>query len=118
QEFRVEVAAFHRFVAEQLDKFHALSDLASQRRQKRESDKSSRSRRTHEKLSQRIQKLTEEMEEKALESMSMSNQLESVNERLRYFEKRFQQIASATGLTNPDAIINKFALKEEIRSEL
>jgi hypothetical protein len=48
----------------------------------------------------------------------MAQQLESVNERLRYFEKRFQQIASATGLTNPDSIINKFALKEEIKSEL
>ena len=48
----------------------------------------------------------------------MGQQLESVNERLRYFERRFQQIASATGLTNPDAIINKFALKEEIKNEL
>jgi hypothetical protein len=41
-----------------------------------------------------------------------------VNERLRYFEKRFQQISSATGLTNPDAIITKFSLKEEIKAEL
>lgn len=48
----------------------------------------------------------------------MAQQLESVNERLRYFEKRFQQIASSTGLTNPDAIINKFTLKEEIKKEL
>jgi polyribonucleotide nucleotidyltransferase len=58
------------------------------------------------------------MDEKNKVAVSMAQQLESVNERLRYFEKRFQQIASATGLTNPDAIINKYALKEEIKTEL
>jgi hypothetical protein len=48
----------------------------------------------------------------------MQQSLESVNERLRYFEKRFQQISSATGLSDPDAIINKFTLKEEIKRQL
>lgn len=36
----------------------------------------------------------------------------------RYFDKKFQQIQSATGLSHWDLIVNKFMLKEEIRAQL
>lgn len=99
-------------------KFHQISQIAAARKEKRELERNSRSAKSHEKINARIGRLTKELEEKSKEAISMQRQLESVNERLRYFEKRFQQVASATGLTNPDAIINKFTLKEEIKVEL
>jgi hypothetical protein len=117
-DFRQEIASFHVFIADQLAKFHAISSLAHQRKAKRDAEKSSRSAKTHEKINARIARLQADLSEKSSEALSMGAQLESVNERLRYFEKRFQSIASATGLTDPAAIINKFGLKEEIRAEL
>ena len=117
-EFRAEIGEFHGFITDQLQKFHQISQIAQARKEKRDMERNSRSKKSHEKINARIGRLTKELEEKSKEAISMQRQLESVNERLRYFEKRFQQVASATGLTNPDAIINKFGLKEEIRQEL
>jgi len=117
-DFRQEIASFHVFIADQLAKFHAISSIANQRKAKRDAEKSSRSAKTHEKINARIARLQHDLSDKTAEALSMGAQLESVNERLRYFEKRFQSIASATGLTDPAAIINKFGLKEEIRAEL
>lgn len=116
--FQLEIKQFQSFIADQLGKFQSISNVARQRREKREQEKDMRSFKVREKIAGRILKLNNEMDEKNREANAMAQQLESVNERLRYFEKRFQQIASATGLTNPDAIINKFALKEEIKLEL
>lgn len=118
QAFQLEIQQFQSFISDQLSKFESISTVARQRREKRELEKENRSFKVREKIAGRILKLNNEMEEKNREAAAMAQQLESVNERLRYFEKRFQQIASATGLTNPDAIINKFALKEEIKQEL
>jgi len=118
QAFQTEIKQFEYFVSDQLGKFESISNIARQRKEKREVERDLRNQKVRERISSRIKKLEDEMEEKGGEATSMAQQLESVNERLRYFEKRFQQIASATGLTNPDAIINKFALKEEIKSEL
>mmetsp|Transcript_2410 Transcript_2410/g.4500 ORF Transcript_2410/g.4500 Transcript_2410/m.4500 type:complete len:1051 (+) Transcript_2410:95-3247(+) len=116
--FQAEIQQFQTFISEQLEKFKSISTVARQRREKREMEKEARAQKVQEKIAARVLKLNNEMEEKNKEAFAMAQQLESVNERLRYFEKRFQQIASATGLTNPDAIINKFALKEEIKVEL
>jgi hypothetical protein len=116
--FQSEIKNFQSFISDQLGKFESISKVARQRREKRETEKEHRSTKIREKVTGRIVKLNNEMEEKNKEAAAMAQQLESVNERLRYFEKRFQQIASATGLTNPDAIINKYALKEEIKQEL
>lgn len=117
-QFQSEIAVFQSFVTDQLDKFQQLGVIARCRRERRELSKQRRLATHNEKVAARVEKLTFEMEEKDTEALAMTQQLEGVNERLRYFEKRFQQIANATGLTNPDAIINKFALKEEIKDEL
>lgn len=116
--FQVEIRQFQNFITDQIGKFENISTVSRQRTEKRELEKDKRTKIKQEKIAGRILKLNGLMDEKNKEATSMSQQLESVNERLRYFEKRFQQIASATGLTNPDAIINKYALKEEIKSEL
>lgn len=116
--FESEIEQFKAFISDQLAKFQSISSISRQRRQKREKQRQIRMQKTQEKVTGRITKLNSELEEKEREALQMAQQLESVNERLRYFEKRFQQIASATGLTDPDAIINKYALKEEIKTEL
>lgn len=116
--FQIEIKQFQNFIRDQIDKFESISTTSKQRSEKREHQKELRNQKIQEKIAGRILKLNSLMDEKNKVALSMAQQLESVNERLRYFEKRFQQIASATGLTNPDAIINKYALKEEIKTEL
>jgi hypothetical protein len=116
--FQKEIAQFQGFISDQLGKFQSISAVSRHRRERREQMKQLRTHKAREKIEQRITKLEQEMEETNNEAQDKSQQLDSVNERLRYFENRFQQIASATGLTNPEAIINKFALKEEIMTEL
>lgn len=116
--FEMEIEQFKSFISDQLAKFQSISSVSRQRRVRREKQRETRMQKTQEKITGRISKLNNELEEKEREALQMAQQLESVNERLRYFEKRFQQIASATGLTDPDAIINKYALKEEIKTEL
>ncbi len=105
-------------MAEQLSKMNAVTSSTNARKAAREEVKSKKSKKEKEKISQRIERLTLEMDAKTLEAGEMGNALESVYERLRFFEKRFQQIAAATGLTDPDALINKFLLKEEMKAEL
>lgn len=117
-DFKREITNFQSFIYEQLNKFHSISSLAHERKEKRDAEKDEKNQKFKNKISARIDRLTDEMEEKNKEAMTMTQQLESVNERLRYFEKRFQQVASATGLTDPDDIINKFSLKEEIKHDL
>jgi chromosome segregation ATPase len=116
--FQKEIKQFQSFIRDQIDKFESISTTSKERTEKRERLKEQRNKVMQEKIAARILKLNGVMDEKNKLALSMAQQLESVNERLRYFEKRFQQIASATGLTNPDAIINKYALKEEIKNEL
>ena len=99
-------------------KFHSISNVARDRHARRRAVKERRTKKRRARIQSRIEKLDSEMEGKSKEAAALAEQLESVNERLRYFEKRFQQIVSATGLSKPEAIINKFDLKEEIRNEL
>jgi hypothetical protein len=84
-----------------LSKIRSISATARARQLVRDEEKNQRSRKFHEKIATRVDKLNHEMDAKTAEAKDMAIGLESVNERLRYFEKRFQLIASATGLTNP-----------------
>jgi hypothetical protein len=121
QEYRAfleEKKQFNEFITGEMAKFAAVSNIAEDRRLKHERERADREAKVQQRYSARIDRLNRDMLGKEKEAIAMQQSLESVNERLRYFEKRFQQIVSATGLTNPDAIINKFNLKEEIRKEL
>jgi len=116
--FRSEVSEFQSFVNIQLSKFQQLSNAARSRREARAESRSLKAAGQQARMDARVAKLSEEMKLKAKEAQAMQAQLESINERLRYFEKRFQQITAATGLTDPNEIINKFTLKEEMKQEL
>jgi hypothetical protein len=37
---------------------------------------------------------------------------------MKFYEDRFQRISSATGMDNPEAIINKFFLKDVVKADL
>lgn len=41
-----------------------------------------------------------------------------MNEQISFYRDRFQRISAATGLENPQDIVNKFYLKEEIKLDL
>lgn len=116
--FANEISGFDTFISDQMGKFHSISVVTRQRNASRRNAKEAQQKKVQAQIAGRMSKLDQEMTNKSGEAATLAEQLESVNERLRYFEKRFQQIVSATGLTNPDAIINKFALKEEIKKEL
>eukprot|EP00743_Colponemidia_sp_Colp-15_P004531 GILK01004885.1.p1 GENE.GILK01004885.1~~GILK01004885.1.p1 ORF type:complete len:1295 (-),score=295.34 GILK01004885.1:364-3981(-) len=45
-------------------------------------------------------------------------ELESYNEKLQFFEERFDQITAVTGMTDHEQIIDKFFNKEKVREDL
>ena len=116
--FQTEVRQYQQFMRQQLDSFasiHAVSQRVDAQRaraaaQRREQDEA--------KTRAKIAALEGEMQAKQQEAAHMSQHLAAVRERLMYFKARFQQIVTATGLDDPDAIVNKFRLKEDIRAEL
>lgn len=70
---------------------------------------------SRQKASARIDKLRELVREKEAESEALQARLSELTQSLTLFEQSFAQIAAATGLSDPDDIVNKFFLKEEVR---
>ena len=118
QLFKHEINQYIQFIQSQIQQFKHVSAIALQRRKKREQEKIDHDMKLNEKIENKINKLYSDINVKYSESQHMVSQLNSVNERLRYFEKRFSQIVSVTGLTDPNEIINKFQLKNTIQNEL
>jgi hypothetical protein len=58
------------------------------------------------------------VKEKEAESEQLAAKLVELKKAVKIFEESFQQVALATGLSEPDDIISKFYLKEEIRTDL
>jgi alpha-tubulin suppressor-like RCC1 family protein len=118
QSFQGEVKQYQNFMRQQLDSFasiHAVSQRVDATRarataQRREQEEA--------KARAKISALETQMLSKQQDAANMSQHLAAVRERLAYFKARFQQIVTATGLDDPDAIVNKFRLKEDIRNEL
>ena len=48
----------------------------------------------------------------------MVSQYNSVNNRLQYYEKKFQQIAIAASQSSPRAIVNKFEVREQLQKQI
>merc|ERR1740117_2625993 len=96
--FQVEIRQFQNFITDQIGKFENISTVSRQRTEKRELEKDKRTKIKQEKIAGRILKLNGLMDEKNKEATSMSQQLESVNERLRYFEKIAGRILKLNGL--------------------
>ncbi len=66
----------------------------------------------------RIDKLKELVREKEIESDQLQQRLEELNKSVKLYESSFKDVCLATGLTDPDQIVTKYFLKEDIRAEL
>lgn len=85
---------------------------------KRDKAKQLRQDKTRSKIAQRIEKLQQQAEYTDKEAGGLTARLTSLDLKLRHFEDSFQKITAATGLENPDAIVNKFFFKGEIKEQL
>lgn len=101
-----------------MTRFQSIASVTAKRAQKHDELVSQRTSSMQRKTAARLERLREDAEHIEAEGAQLTAQLEKVNDKLRYYQKRFQQISSATGLSTPDAIINKFFLKEEIKTQL
>jgi alpha-tubulin suppressor-like RCC1 family protein len=118
EEFKKEIANQNRFLEQQFEKYSIVAASQRSRNQRRHRIQKDRNAKQKQRIMQRISKLQEEAEQSTAEAEKLHAELNDVTDQLAYYERRFQQITSATGLREPEAIINKFHLKEEIRKQL
>lgn len=100
-EFHRDQAEMQRFFSEQLDAFAAVQRIAADRERQRIEHRKSQHEQRSAAVQSRLEALSSETERTNQQSEAMSKQLASIHERLRYFEKKFQTVAAATGLTDP-----------------
>lgn len=118
EDFRQEIKAYQKFVDEQLRQFESILGIVRAQSEKRSRAKAIRQEKTHAKIAQRIDKLQSEAEAAQKQSQGLTSHLDSIGRKLRHFEDSFQKITAATGLVDPDAIVNKFKFKEDIKEQL
>lgn len=118
EEFRKEIQAYQKFVNQQLQQFESILGIVRSQNEKREKAKHLRHEKARSKIAARIDKLQQEAEEAEKEAGGLTARLTSFDLKLRHFEDSFQKITAATGLTNPDAIVNKFFFKTDIQEQL
>jgi alpha-tubulin suppressor-like RCC1 family protein len=118
EEFQKEIQMYQKFVKEQLLQFQSILGIVRAQNEKREKAKDVRQEKVRSKIAQRIDKLQQEAETADKEASGLTSRLTSLELKLRHFEDSFQKITAATGLTNPEAIVNKFAFKGEIEQQL
>lgn len=117
-EFRHEIDSYQYFVKQQLQQFESILEIVRVQNEKREKAKFLRTEKQRQKVSARIHQLNAEVEAADKEASGLTARLTSLDLKLRHFEDSFQKITAATGLTNPDAIVNKYFFKGEIKDQL
>ena len=139
EQFQEEIVGFHEFAVEQLESFQQVFDILKTQRQERQVQKEIREQKTIDRFSGRIARLMDKVEEKDkgvnsvllilticwmterlfyVEAAKLNQILNGLKEQITFYDDRFQRISAATGLENPDDIVNKFYLKEEIKLDL
>lgn len=118
ERFRLEIQDNAKFMMSQLLKFEAIARAKRDREERRMTLDRQRHKSRQKKMTQRILKLRAEVNATEKEASDLASRRNRINDKVRYYERRFQQLVSATGLTSPGAIINKFELKEEIKKQL
>jgi len=117
-DFSKEIQSYQLFVNQQLAQFESILGIIRSQNEKREKAKYHRQEKTRSKIAQRIDKLQQEAEAAEKEAGGLTARLTTLDLKLRHFEDSFQKITAATGLANPDAIINKYVFKGEIKNQL
>lgn len=118
EDFRKEITGYQKFVNTQLQQFESILGIVRSQNEKREKAKQVRQEKTRSKIATRIEKLQQEAESADKEAGGLTARLTSLDLKLRHFEDSFQKITAATGLIDPDAIVNKFFFKGEIKEQL
>jgi alpha-tubulin suppressor-like RCC1 family protein len=117
-EFRQEVKAYQQFVANQFSQFEDIIHVIRTQNSKRERQRESQAVKVRAKVDARLKKLHEEAQNAEGRSQELGAQLMALDLKLRHYEDSFTKIAAATGLSDPDAIVNKYFFKGEIKEQL
>lgn len=117
-EFRQEVKAYQQFVANQFSQFEDIIRVIKTQNNKREKQREAQAEKVRSKVDARLKKLHEEASSSEARSQELGAQLMALDLKLRHYEDSFTKIAAATGLSDPDAIVNKYFFKGEIKEQL
>ncbi len=117
-QFENEIGNYKAFMKDQFGAFESIHKRAEQRERDRRAAREVRETEMSQRWARKVEHLHMESQKKIEEAQAKAQELNTVNERKGYFERRFRQIVSATGLQNTDDIINKFLIKEKIREGL
>lgn len=117
-EFRREIQDHTQFLHQQLQQFSSILSIVREQNDKREQARCERSEAQRARVRARVEKLLTEAEATDKEAGGLTSRLNSLDLKLRHFEDAYQKIAAATGLTDPDAIVNKWFFKNEIKEQL
>ncbi len=117
-EFKADVKAYQQFITEQLNQFNEILDVVRAHNNKRERARNAQIAVQRKKQAERIERLSHEAQRTEHDSKALSEQLTALDLKLKHFEDTFAKVASATGLTDTTAIVNKFFFKSEIKEQL
>jgi hypothetical protein len=117
-EFENEINGYQGFVNTQLERFNGVLDIVKAQNEKRRQTALKRAGKQREKINMRVLKLEDEAKSSEDQGAELNQKLSSLELKLRHYEDNFQKLTAATGLVNPDAIVNKFFFKGEIKEQL
>lgn len=117
-EFKNEIKQYQAFVHEQFSQFENILHVMRVQQEKREKAKQEVVERSRQRLSTKVEKLHEDAKQTDEEYQALQTKLNALELKLRHFEDSFTKVAAATGLTDPDAIVNKYFFKSEIKQQL
>lgn len=116
--FQSDIQDFARFAREQLQRYQEMIAASAAEARLQSKLVAERESKMDEKRTRRLEKLQQEFDNAADEASEIKTELESWQERVRFYEQRFHKITAATGLSHPQDIINKFFFNDEITEDL
>lgn len=117
-EFQKEINNYQRFVVSQLEQFQQLLGVTRSHTDQRDAARTMRSDKSRAKIEQRMAKLLVDATTADEVSLGLTTKLTGLDHELRRFEEAYSKIVAATGLSDPDAIVNKYFFKNEIKEQL
>jgi len=117
-DFKNDIVRFREFFLGRLSEYHTIVTMRKEEMSQRNAMKRARDKKSNSRVKHQVSKLTTEVQESEQEYQRMKAVLDTVTERLRFLEESYWKIVNATGLSNIDAIIQKYHLKEDVRLDL
>jgi alpha-tubulin suppressor-like RCC1 family protein len=117
-EFRKTIDSYQRFVRRQLGTFEKVLEQSHSQMSRRQKRRARHNAKELANIGIKIQALKEASEQQDEEAAKLRERLTELEEQLHLYEDKFQQVTAASGLSDPDAIINKFFFKGEMHQQL